>query len=279
MKSQAATERLRYLIKEHKISFVTLQEPFINESKLESYKLTLGMQGAYANVNNKIWIFWGNELECSVFCSEDQMVTCRIQTHSNQQVYISVVYAKSRSAGREDLWRYMRGFASTINDPWMICGDFNCILSMDEKKGGKPYSFKKSLPFIECIQDCGVKDIDFSGNIFTWSNERKAEDVIWKRLDRTLCNEKWNEAFNITDNIHLARISSDHCPLLITCKNNQQSYVKYFRFLNFWTDIEGYQNIVKDNWITHTSGNIFWEVQQKLKNTSKALGDWSRTKI
>ncbi|XP_060195288.1 uncharacterized protein LOC132624540 [Lycium barbarum] len=226
MNSQAATERLKYMIKEYKIPLVALQEPFIKESKIESYKYNLGMHGAYANNSNKIWIFWGNDIDCSIYCSEDQMVACKVVLNSSQQVFISVVYAKSRTAGREDLWRYMRVIASTINEPWVICGDFNSILSTDEKMG-----------------DCGLKDNGFSGNIFTWSNERKGEEVIWKRLDRMISNEKWSEAFAISDVIHLPRVNSDHCPLLITGKNSSQSYVKYFRFLNFWTEIEGYQEI------------------------------------
>lgn len=57
MKSQAATERLKYLIEDHKVSLVVIQEPFIKESKIDSYKNILGMQGCFANCSNKVWIF------------------------------------------------------------------------------------------------------------------------------------------------------------------------------------------------------------------------------
>ncbi|XP_060202945.1 uncharacterized protein LOC132631385 [Lycium barbarum] len=180
MNSQAATERMKYMIKEYKIPLVALQEPFIKESKIESYKYNLGMHGAYANNSNKIWIFWGNDIDCSIYCSEDQMVTCKVVLNSSQQVFISVVYDKSRTAGREDLWRYMRVIASTINEPWAICGDFNSILSTDEKMGGRPHSLKKKLAIHGMFASCGLKDNGFSGNIFTWSNERKGEEMIWK---------------------------------------------------------------------------------------------------
>ncbi|KAF3620937.1 hypothetical protein FXO38_32083, partial [Capsicum annuum] len=86
----------------------------------------------------------------------------------------------TRTSGREDLWRYMRVFSTTINTPWAITGDFNSILSKEEKIGGKPYRLSKSIPFIECLHDCGLRDIGYTGNTFTWCNERKGQEIIWK---------------------------------------------------------------------------------------------------
>ncbi|XP_060210954.1 uncharacterized protein LOC132637966 [Lycium barbarum] len=57
------------------------------------------------------------------------------------------------------------------------------------------------------------------------------------------------------------------------------SIVPYFKFLNFWVDQDDFLEVVKRNWISHTTGNIFWTIHQKMKNTSKALSDWSRSKI
>ncbi|XP_060190835.1 uncharacterized protein LOC132620152 [Lycium barbarum] len=193
MKSQAATERLKFFITQYNLSFIALQEPFIKEDKIETYKNTLGMQDCFANSSNKIWIFWKAGFHWKIF-------------------YISIVYAKSRSTGREDLWRYMRIFASTIDQPWSVSGDFNCILNEEEKYGGRPYSLNKSIPFIDCLNDCGLSDMGFTGNAFTWCNERKEQEIIWKILDRVLANEKWDEDIGNTTIQHLPRLSSDHCP-------------------------------------------------------------------
>lgn len=190
MKSQAATERLNYLINLYKLSFIAIQEPFVKEDKIDSFRVILNMHGCFANSSNKIWIFWKSSLNCNVYVSEDQMVTCKLMdTTNNKDLFISVVYAKSRSIGREDLWRYMRIFASTIDHPWAVCGDFNCILKEEEKMGGKPHKLRKSIPFFECLNDCGLSDMGYSGSNFSWCNERKEQDTIWKRLDRMLANE------------------------------------------------------------------------------------------
>lgn len=72
----------------------------------------------------------------------------------------------------------MRVFASTISNPWAVIGDFNSILSTDEKLGGTPHNLSKSLPFIECLHDCDLTDMGYTGQAFTWCNERKGKEII-----------------------------------------------------------------------------------------------------
>ncbi|XP_059285696.1 uncharacterized protein LOC132039170 [Lycium ferocissimum] len=220
MESQVSTERLKYMIDNLKISLVVIQEPFVKESKIDNYKYILGMEGCHANTSNKIWIFWKQNLECTIYATEDQMVTCKISHNSVQKEFLlSVVYAKSKASGREDLWGYMRIIASVIDLPWVVCGDFNCILACEEKLGGKDHRLTKSIPFIECLQDCDFRDVGYTGDCFTWSNERKEQKVIWKRLDRMVINNDWEDWFSKTSVQHLPRVFSDHCPPLISFGN------------------------------------------------------------
>lgn len=179
MKSQASTERLKFLLACQDICLVAIQEPFVKEIKIELYRRSLDMKGCQTNCSNKIWIFWKHNIECFIYSSENQMVTCKIQD-KEKYFFISIIYAKSRTSGREDLWRYMRVFSTTINAPWAITGDFNSILSKEEKMGGKSYRLSKSIPFIECLHDCGLRDIGYTGNTFTWCNERKGRDNMEK---------------------------------------------------------------------------------------------------
>ncbi|XP_060170665.1 uncharacterized protein LOC132601601 [Lycium barbarum] len=261
MKSQAGTERLKFFITQYNLSFIALQELFIKGDKIEIYKNIRGIQDCFANFSNKIWIFWKAGFHCNIYANEDQMVTCKIANiNSGKIFYISIVYAKSRSAGREDLWRFMRIFASTIDHLWSVSGDFNCILNEEEKYGGRPYSLNKSIPFIDCLNDCGLSDMGFTGNAFTWCNERKEQEIIWKRLDRVLANEKWDEDIGNTIVQHLPRLSSDYCPLLIRFCFEEKTFIRYFKFLNFWADHKDFVDIVKSNWKTNTNGNIFWRV-------------------
>ncbi|PHT58268.1 Aquaporin TIP1-1 [Capsicum baccatum] len=122
------------------------------------------------------------------------------------------------------------------------------------------------------------KDKGYSGSNYTWCNERKEQDIIWMRLDRMVANEEWDELFMKTSILHLARYSSDHCPLLINIISEEVKPIKYFKFLNFWVDEDDFINIIKEQWQNNIAGNIFWRIQQKLKRTSKALCEWSKSK-
>ncbi|XP_060212097.1 uncharacterized protein LOC132639674 [Lycium barbarum] len=129
------------------------------------------------------------------------------------------------------------------------------------------------------MNDCGISDLGYFGSNFTWCNERKNNDVIWKRLVRVLANDDWTNLFYKTTVQHLPRISSDHCPILISACKEDNNFVKYFRFLNLWVDQAGFYDLVKLHWNSEITGNIFWVVHQKLKLVSKALSEWSRSQV
>ena len=77
-----ALERLINLKKIHNLSMLAILEPFSNQSLIESYRLQLLMDHSYCNPNNKIWLFWSNEVTCDIMDSDQQQVTCEI-SHGN----------------------------------------------------------------------------------------------------------------------------------------------------------------------------------------------------
>lgn len=78
---------------------------------------------------------------------------------------------------------------------------------------------------------------------------------------------------------HLVRTGSDHGPLIMKCFESGQNNIKYFRFLNFWTNQLGFFDIVKETWSIHIQGNSMWRLQSKLKLLAKRLSKWSREEI
>ena len=54
----------------------------------------------------------------------------------------------------------------------LVCGDFNTILSSEEKKGGRPFTMHEARDFQGFMEEMGLLDIGFSGLKFTWCNKR-----------------------------------------------------------------------------------------------------------
>ncbi|XP_075074951.1 uncharacterized protein LOC142162598 [Nicotiana tabacum] len=126
------------------------------------------------------------------------------------------------------------------------------------------------------MRDCGMQDAGFTGNIFTWCNNRDAPNTIWKRLDRFLHNCEWFDLYSRTTITHLARAYSDHSPPLIQFGNGNESNIKYFKFLNLWIEHAEFQDVVKNIWEEEYLGNPMWTLHQKLKKVSTRLSSWSR---
>ncbi|XP_019266683.1 PREDICTED: uncharacterized protein LOC109244105 [Nicotiana attenuata] len=216
--------------------------------------------------------------ECRVIEESEQQVTCEIKWNGDT-IIISAVYAKCDAVLREDLWDSLRDIADRYKLPWLIAGDFNCIVDPGEKKGGKPHGMSKSLPFIQCIMDCELIDPGYSGSIFTWCNGWCPEKRIWKRLDRVLINQEWLNLFDSTSVNHLIRTGSDHSPLFVIAKTTHREPIKYFRFLDFWTKEADFSRVVEQAWNMEVQGSPMWKFHMKLKNTCKKLSEWSRNTL
>lgn len=60
---------------------------------------------------------------------------------------------------------------------WISCGDFNAMMSLDNKRGGGPFPRRASSDFVDFVQDCGRIEIVVRGLNFTW--ERRG---LWRSL-------------------------------------------------------------------------------------------------
>lgn len=76
-----------------------------------------------------------------------------------------------------------------MNISWCTIGDFNVITTPEEKHGGLAYNMNKSFEFISVIEACGLVNLGYSGQHFTWCNQRSEEHRVWKRLDRAMVND------------------------------------------------------------------------------------------
>ena len=58
-----------------------------------------------------------------------------------------------------------------VSLPWVLLGDFNEMISEDEKMGGLPLNRNRISAFRNCMDKCGLMDLGFQGPQFTWTNK------------------------------------------------------------------------------------------------------------
>ena len=112
-------------------------------------------------------------------------------------------------------WELLISLKKQCMMPWIVFGDFNEITHPDEKLGWLERDANQMRSFRECLNVCGLIDLGFVGQRFTWCNERRGEQRTLIRLDRMVANEEWMDQFPEAWVHHISMSASDHCMLAL----------------------------------------------------------------
>ena len=94
-----------------------------------------------------------------------------------------------------------------------------------------------------------MMDLGISRPKYTWTNKRELGGLIQCRLDRVWANPEWKSSFPEANVTHLARVNSDHCPLLLnSCPNLSNASNHPFRFQPMWLSHNDFPAIVRESW-------------------------------
>ncbi|OMO89192.1 Endonuclease/exonuclease/phosphatase [Corchorus olitorius] len=85
---------------------------------------------------------------------------------------LTAVYASPTPSVCDFLWNYLNEFDEFDNIPWLLLGDFNQVLTAEEKSGGRPGPVRRMESFQEVIDRRHLIDLEASGCKFTWSNKQ-----------------------------------------------------------------------------------------------------------
>jgi hypothetical protein len=150
------------------------------------------------------------------------------------------------------------------------------IVDQSEKFGGRPYACLSADPFRLFINNNGMVDLGFSGNPFTWSNNRDGVHLIKERLDRGLASSQWIHLFSSFSVQHLPAITSDHNALLLQTTTPLNNLPRPFKFEEFWTKDPSCRNVISTAWSSVFVGSPAYSLTKKLKATKNALKTWNK---
>ncbi|KAK9683154.1 hypothetical protein RND81_10G119900 [Saponaria officinalis] len=145
------------------------------------------------------------------------------------------IYGWPELCNKYKTWDMLRSLCYGDNIPTILFGDFNEILSNNEKEGGA---------FRNALDDCALHDLGFTGNKFTWQRGKEVGRMIRERLDRAVHN------FPICYSDHAALLIMDNPPQKICHKR------KNFKFEPFWLSDPECKGIVEQAWGVAGAGRV-----------------------
>ena len=147
-------------------------------------------------------------------------------------------------------WKILDSLKRLCHMPWIVFGDFNEILNSDEKLGWLDRDARQMEGFRECLCNCGLIDMGFVGQQFTWCNGRIGEQQTLVRLDRMVANKEWLNLFPKVKVFHRSMAASDHCLLCLSLRMRGPKRVvkRRFMFEEMWTREEGCREVIEMAW-------------------------------
>ncbi|XP_026417280.1 uncharacterized protein LOC113312758 [Papaver somniferum] len=221
--------------------------------------------------------------EPKVYCTVRFMQGLHIDGYKKEIIHSSLVFLKGTSGfsgrmiwlhrcfqvHRRRLWQQLS--SSDISIPWLVIGDFNCVLRNVEKKRGREPRTSVINEFSNWMEDNDLFEAYFLGSNFTWANGQSGVRRILCKLDRAIINEAWLSKFENWRCKDLPREVFDHSPLIGFTFANSRPKRAPFRVQKMWFSHPDFMRMVIESWNAPVSGSPAFIFTFKLKRLKASM--------
>ncbi|XP_042988728.1 uncharacterized protein LOC122316263 [Carya illinoinensis] len=238
---------LHLLVKEKVPQVVFISETKCNRERVEKIRNKLGLAHSFVvesrGKSGGLAMMWSENTYASLFSYSRHHNSLELSTEEGaSKCHVTSFYGDSVVEKRRACWDLLRVLRPDSNCPWLCMGDFNELLSNEEKYGAPDRPFLQMERFREALDECELSDLGFLGSRFTWSNKREGRAFIKERLDRAFGNSSWS-------NIYEA----------------------------FWSKKQECKDIIKRTWYSLRGRNSSLEnVQHALESSMVQLQAWAK---
>jgi len=279
---------LCHMVKEKRPNFVFLMETISTKHRMELLRVKMGFAGALVvnpvGRSGGLALMWKNDCNLEIYNYSRRHINAIIKTGDDNFVWkFTGFYGNPETAKREESWLLLRHLKTHAPLPWLCVGDFNEILSQDEKVGEVVRRERQMDGFRIALEDCQLGDLGYVGSRFTWSNKHGDNTFTKERLDRAVANSEWCGRFPIVSVMILAARTSDHSPVHVLFREQRMerySYKRRFKFEDSWyTDVEC-RTLIAAEWENDIlGGDSMHDVQRRLSACQHTLSRWSLEKF
>ena len=109
-----------------------------------------------------IWLLWNESPSfiVKIITRREHSIHALVKIHSPSiSNLLTAVYAPPQFHKCKLYYDYLQNLAMNISLPWVLLGDFNDMLSDEEKLGGLPVNRTRISAFRNCMDKCGLMDL------------------------------------------------------------------------------------------------------------------------
>lgn len=274
------------LIKKKKIDLFALFETKIRPKNFLHVSKCLGvnMRVASNKVGNdepdSIWMCWDSNLwGVEVIKVNKQFIHVKASNKGGLELHVTAVYGSSDRVKRRELWESLIEISASMTTPWVVAGDFNEILRIDERMGNKAnVRWARVEEFGNAINKSNLIELQTQGNSISWNNGVIGEGRIYSKLDRGFVNKEWVQIWPHVRLEYHPSGTSDHDCLILELRSLQVRKAP-FRFTNSWLKRQDLRLVVERQWEIRVRGTAMYRFTKKLNNVKLALKHWARHNI
>lgn len=151
--------------------FVLIMESMIDSGKLECVRNKCGFSNGFyvsSQGNSRGLGFWWRDQKVSLKSFSDKHISVMVNCFDYGNTWVANgIYGWADRASKYKTWDLMKSLVDIIQISYVLFGNFNEILSMNEKEGGAVRHERDIDAFRSCIATCNVVDLGYLGSCFT----------------------------------------------------------------------------------------------------------------
>lgn len=219
---------------------------------------------------------WMKDMTLNILCSSKHILHADLVDKKGTPLSISFVYGHPNLAKREEVWTKLRNLKNLAHKHWVCIGDFNQILSQEDKFSFSHRKIEGAEAFNQTLFELGLCELKATRQNFTWMNGHGDETFVMERLDRAFATVDWINSNLLYAFRNLPIIRSDHGPIILDSEFQHPFRKRPFRFEKMWSAHEGCKALIQNSWSLNSQGSKAFQFQQKLKHVKNELSSWNR---
>lgn len=131
-------------------------------------------------------LYWREEINFTLHSLSQNHICGDIKSDGNGTWRFVGIYGWPESENKHKTWNLIKQLCEESDIPLIFGGDFNEILSYEEKEGGADILRQEMKQFRAAIDECGLRDLGFEGQWYTWERGNSPNTRVHERLDQSL---------------------------------------------------------------------------------------------